>query len=259
MTISDVRRLTGPNLLLRGPGAVGEAEVPEGQEARTVMAWQQTMHDLLDRVGWKKEATAVRLYDGGASLAISAPLDGLYVATDMIEWSWQATLAQLNGTATPSPETAAERFKLAIAKDQDSALTALAGAAAEKGKLLLQGEDVVSCGLGVNIQAWPENALPSPDTIDWNAIGDVPVAMVSGTNGKSTTVRLTAAIGAAAGKTVGLCSSDWVKVAGKIVDEGDYSGPSGARQAVRDPRVELAVLGGCPRRHDAPRTCRAAG
>ena len=65
---------------------------------------------------------------------------------------------------------------------------------------------------------------------------------MTGTNGKSTTVRLAAAIGAAAGRTVGLCSSDWVRVGQEIIDEGDYSGPGGARRAVRDPRVDLAVL-----------------
>jgi UDP-N-acetylmuramyl tripeptide synthase len=66
--------------------------------------------------------------------------------------------------------------------------------------------------------------------------------MVTGTNGKSTTVRLAAAIGAAAGKCVGLSSSDWVRVGGEILDRGDYSGPAGARLAVRDPRVDLAVI-----------------
>ena len=106
----------------------------------------------------------------------------------------------------------------------------------------LNGEDKVSLGLGTGCKTWPENALPAPDELDWDKLHDIPVALVTGTNGKSTTVRLTAAIGAAAGRTVGLSSSDWVRVGQETIDEGDYSGPGGARRAVRDPRVDLAVL-----------------
>ena len=68
------------------------------------------------------------------------------------------------------------------------------------------------------------------------------MALVTGTNGKSTTVRLTAAIVAAAGRVAGQCTSDWVRVGTEIVDTGDYSGPGGARQAARHPRTEVAIL-----------------
>ena len=70
----------------------------------------------------------------------------------------------------------------------------------------------------------------------------MPVILVTGTNGKSTTVRLLAAIARAAGKVAGLSSSDWVRVGDEILDRGDYSGPGGARLALRDRRVEMAVL-----------------
>ena len=84
--------------------------------------------------------------------------------------------------------------------------------------------------------------LPTPEEVDWAAVRDVPVILVTGTNGKSTTVRLLAAMARAAGKVAGLSSSDWVRVGDEILDRGDYSGPGGARLALRDPRVEIAVL-----------------
>ncbi|HEV7669321.1 MAG TPA: Mur ligase family protein [Thermoanaerobaculia bacterium] len=79
-------------------------------------------------------------------------------------------------------------------------------------------------------------------TIDWSPIHDVPHAVVTGTNGKTTTVRLLASIGRAAGFVVGLSSTDGVEVGGARIATGDYSGPEGAKKALRDTRVELGVL-----------------
>ena len=65
---------------------------------------------------------------------------------------------------------------------------------------------------------------------------------MTGTNGKTTTVRLTSHIVRAAGKKVGLSSTDWIGVDDEIVERGDYSGPGGARIALRQTRVDVAVL-----------------
>ncbi len=84
---------------------------------------------------------------------------------------------------------------------------------------------------------------PDPlSVIDWAAIHDIPHAVVTGTNGKTTTVRLLASIGRAAGFVVGLSSTDGVVVGGERIATGDYSGPEGTRKALRDTRVELGVL-----------------
>jgi len=66
--------------------------------------------------------------------------------------------------------------------------------------------------------------------------------LVTGTNGKTTTVRLLAAMVAATGRTPGFCSTDGVFVGNERADAGDYSGPGGARTVLRDRRVETAVL-----------------
>jgi cyanophycin synthetase len=69
----------------------------------------------------------------------------------------------------------------------------------------------------------------------------VPVVAVTGTNGKTTTSRLVARMGTCAGLVVGWSSTDGVFVDGRLVEAGDYSGPSGAGQVLDDPSVQLAV------------------
>ena len=240
--LADVRRLTGANLIMDRAGAAGEASLPAGQEGLLVALWRRHARSLLDAVGWDDEITQVRPYHGGASLAVSAPLDGLYAATDLIDVAWDAAIAAANEQPMPDFAAAADGLRAAIAAERNPRLVVLAAAAREHGVTFLHGEDQVSLGLGTGVRVWPEDALPAPETVDWEQIHEIPVGLVTGTNGKSTTVRLTAAIGAAAGRTVGLCSSDWVRVGDDVIDEGDYSGPGGARRAVRDPRVDLAVL-----------------
>ena len=242
MELTDVRRLTGANLIMDRCGAVGEAALPGDRAGLLVALWRREAQALLAAVGWAEETTFVRAFPGGASLAVSAPLDGLYAATDLIEAAWAAVMARLNDEEPADLDTVAAALRGLIAEEANPDLRALEAAAKTRGLTFLSGEDLVSVGLGTGVQSWPEEAVPAVDTVDWPASHDIPLALVTGTNGKSTTVRLTAAIAAAAGCTVGLCSSDWVKVAGEVIDEGDYSGPGGARRAVRDPRVDLAVL-----------------
>lgn len=70
----------------------------------------------------------------------------------------------------------------------------------------------------------------------------VPVASVTGTNGKTTTTRLLAHIAMTAGLRTGWSSTDGVVVQGEVVEPGDYSGPAGARAVLDAPGVQCAVL-----------------
>jgi cyanophycin synthetase len=67
------------------------------------------------------------------------------------------------------------------------------------------------------------------------------VVAVTGTNGKTTTSRMIAHIGLAAGLHVGWSSTDGVYVDGELVKYGDYSGPSGAVTVLAQPGLQLAV------------------
>ena len=69
----------------------------------------------------------------------------------------------------------------------------------------------------------------------------VPVVAVTGTNGKTTTSRLIAHIARTDGRLVGWSNTDGIYVDGVMVEEGDYSGPSGAGRVLAHDAVELAV------------------
>jgi len=65
---------------------------------------------------------------------------------------------------------------------------------------------------------------------------------VTGTNGKTTTTRLTAHLMQTAGYRTGWNSSSGIYIDGEEIEAGDYSGPSGARTVLEDPSVQAAVL-----------------
>ena len=75
-----------------------------------------------------------------------------------------------------------------------------------------------------------------------NAPSTIPIAAITGTNGKTTTARLLAHIHKLAGKRVGLTTTDGVYIDGQRTVEGDMTGPTSARIVLSDPAVEVAVL-----------------
>jgi len=81
MPVLDSRRLTGPSLLLDRPGAVLEARIEPSQVKAAITAWEQAARQLLQAVGWPDQQLASRSFSGGVSLALTAPIDGLYAAT----------------------------------------------------------------------------------------------------------------------------------------------------------------------------------
>lgn len=72
--------------------------------------------------------------------------------------------------------------------------------------------------------------------------GRIPLVAVAGTNGKTTTVRLTAHILGVAGNRVGMTNSDGVYVDNLRIDTGDCSGPRSARSVLMHPDVDAAVF-----------------
>jgi len=242
LVLEDSRRLTGPNLVSTDPGAILEVRLEEGAAA-LVAAWERRAREILDAVGWGGERIRVRRHRAGLGLVISAPVDALYSATEVNEWALEAATADLEGRAAAEPPAeAAARLGERIAGESNPPLLRLRAAAAEHGVMFLSDDDRASVGMGTGSRTWPVDDLPEPEAVDWGGIHDVRVALVTGTNGKTTTVRLLAAMVEATGRTAGFSSTDGVFVGGKPVETGDYSGPGGARTVVRDSRVEAAIL-----------------
>jgi cyanophycin synthetase len=70
----------------------------------------------------------------------------------------------------------------------------------------------------------------------------IPIAAITGTNGKTTTSRMLAHILKMSGKTVGLTSTDGVYIDGNLSVPGDMTGPVSSQMILRDPSVDAAVM-----------------
>ncbi|HYG64254.1 MAG TPA: cyanophycin synthetase [Thermoanaerobaculia bacterium] len=70
----------------------------------------------------------------------------------------------------------------------------------------------------------------------------IPIAAITGTNGKTTTTRMVGHILKLAGHTVGMATSDGVYIDGVLTVQGDMTGPWASHLVLRDPTVDMAVL-----------------
>jgi UDP-N-acetylmuramyl tripeptide synthase len=240
LVLDGCRRLLGPNLYHPHPGAVGDALCPGFEVAAVQHLWVVQVQRLLDGLDWTGVAIVERPFEGGVSLFIPAPVDRLFTAAYVIEAAWYfCAKALLGDEAMPIEAMLADLQKIA-AREANPALCARVAEAEARRLDRLLDDDAVTFGHGTGAVTWETESLP--DAPDWAGVHDIPLALVTGTNGKTTTTRLIAAMARAAGLVSGLSSTEFVKVGDTVLDKGDYSGPAGARLLLRDPRLELGVL-----------------
>jgi UDP-N-acetylmuramyl tripeptide synthase len=259
MRFVDSRRLTGPNLLADHALAVLDIALDGADHASVEQVWRAAVSRIAAALDWPEPETYRHDYrgaDGGAiSLAMRAPLDALYAATELNDRAWY----EISGERVPDDEhqdasfaDAIARIRTAAGDEHNPALLNLMRSAREHDCTLLWDDDQVSLGMGAHAGIWPVRELPDPATIDWAMYRDMPLGLVTGTNGKSTSARYASAILSAAGQCVGLSSTDWIRAGNEVLDRGDYSGPGGARAVLQHPKVDVAVLetarGGIKRR-----------
>ena len=242
MEMVDSRRITGPSLLADTAGAILDVSVPNERQSEVVAAWERAVRRVLSAVGWGDETTAVRRFGGGLSLFMSAPVDALYAATEVNEDVWTSVLSTLNGEKNSSADAEVERLQELISEETNSGLLSLRTAAAVHHVRFLQDDDCVSIGTGKGSTVFPVHDIPDPREIDWDSVYDIPTVLITGTNGKSTSVRLLEAVIECSGFVSGAASTDGVRVAGQTVEKGDYSGPEGAKAVLRNHDVEVAAL-----------------
>ncbi|MFT4179736.1 MAG: Mur ligase family protein [Thermomonas sp.] len=272
----DSRRLTGANLHFDGAGAALETAPGLAFDAGTLQRWRENIARVRAALGWPDGAVLVREHATGASLAFEAPIDQLYVATEANEWALHAALG-LRADDSPVDDEAEQPRPHVAHFDDDEALRQLAALAREEAKPALMAlldaarehdvpahadDDALSIGEGVGAQVWPITELPEPVAVLWLRLHGIPKLVITGSNGKTTTVRLLAAMLRASGRACGYSSTDGLFIDGVRVEAGDYSGPVGARTVLRDPRVQAAVLetarGGLLRRGLVTRDARVA-
>lgn len=92
-------------------------------------------------------------------------------------------------------------------------------------------------GLGRNVAEPVVDMLFPPGTPS-----RIPIIAVTGTNGKTTTTRLTAHIMRSVGNKVGMTCSDGVYIMNRMLMKGDCTGPASAQFVLKDPLVDMAVL-----------------
>ncbi|HLA73107.1 MAG TPA: Mur ligase family protein [Steroidobacteraceae bacterium] len=325
MPFEDSRRLTGSNLFFDSSGAVLETlgvavddAVLAGWRSRIARArsWLQwperaaqslTTSDshatmLRPRATARARAIAIRRHAAGTSLALAAPVDQLFTATEINEWAYCAALIeadpvrwnQLEGALIEAARAAASlagesvesgtrlampvafavappvleepaafsRFTTLSKIESAPRLRKLVAAADERALLHILDETQLTLGSGAGGRTWPVDALPEVSEVPWADLSNVPAALVTGSNGKTTTVRLLAACVRARGWLDGYNCTDGLFIHGEQIESGDYSGPVGTRTILRDPRVEAAVLetarGGILRRGLAAERARVA-
>jgi UDP-N-acetylmuramyl tripeptide synthase len=258
----EARRLTGPGLLSDRPGAVVEIASPGQDPSDIARRWPDAARAVLKTLGWTGETALHRHWPGGITLFLSAPVDLLYTATVALQAAWSLTAARLTASPGPDAGTLAATLRGIAVREASPRLRALVAEAHTCGLDALLDDATLTLGHGARSLSFPLAALPDTAAIDWPALATLPVGLVTGTNGKTTTTRLTAAMARSAGRIAALTSTEAAIVGPDILDRGDWSGPSGARLVLRDPRTEIAVLevarGGILRRGLPVRQARAA-
>jgi cyanophycin synthetase len=265
----ESRRLTGGNLFFASTGAVLDL-VGVAADDSLIDAWRDRVERASRRLGWANRRSVARRHAGGVSLAIAAPYDQLFLATEVNEWALCATLierdpARWNGLerllvaeALQAAESAGNpaadiapvieesaafaRFERLSSLESHPNLRALLDAAARRGLPHVVDESELTLGAGVGGRNFSLADLPNAADVRWEELGDIPTAIVTGSNGKTTTVRLLAACARAHGWHAGYNCTDGVFLDDETLATGDYSGPAGARRVMREPRAQAAIL-----------------
>lgn len=233
MRVQDGRRLTGRSHWADGPAAAVVVAFEDGEsivDCRT--RWRQRVEADMAALGWP--APTIRQAPAGVEevWTATAPIDRLYAAVALCEAA--VTLA----------DAAARAAQIAAEPDAggDPALLAIQAFALAHDVPLLWDDDELSLGWGASCARWLRSAPPDVATLAPERFGRVPSALITGTNGKTTTTRLLARMARESGLHAGTTSTDGLTLDGRLVEAGDWTGPGGARALLRDPRVEFAVL-----------------
>ena len=262
LVVDGCRRLTGPSLVWSEPGAILDILVNDMDMAQVLDCWKRNLQDVLAQIDWPDPDFTQRRFENGYNLLLAAPVDQLYSAVLVLETTWYFCASELLQRPVECREILLDEIRAQMRREQNKALIDIESAAASHGVDFMADDDTVSLGHGNGSRSFAIDAIPATVDIDWSGIHDIPVAMITGTNGKSTSVRLLDCIARAAGQVSGITSTDFVRVGDDVLDQGDYSGPGGARLLLRDPRLEIAFLevarGGILRRGLPLRRARAA-
>lgn len=236
----------GPNFYSSSAGAALEVSADVPGLDRLVETWKRIARAIAIQLGWPDPEMQVRKHRGIATLFLSAPIDALMTATEVAEQAWMLAEVSFSVAAGTSLPLTPVMERLIQCRESESRerlnLVRLHDAAIARHVLVTFDDELLTVGSGAGLWSWPLSELPAEDEVPWNEISDIPIALVTGSNGKTTTTRLVAAMARASGRSPGWCCSDGVWVGGEPVEYGDFSGPVGARTVLRAKDVDIAIL-----------------
>ncbi len=229
--------------------------------------WRARVERARAHLGWRMRGVVARRHAGGTSLALAAPCDQLFVATEVNEWAlcaalvardphhWSGLEAALVASALEDAADASAvlkpvldepaafaRFERLAAREARPELMALLDAANARRLPHLLDDTLLTLGAGEGGRDFELTALPDVADVPWGELRDIPTAVVTGSNGKTTTVRLLSACARAHGWRAAYCCTDGVFLDGELEAAGDYSGPAGARRVLRERRAQAAIV-----------------
>lgn len=233
MNVDTVHRITGPHLLLPKTGAALWLTLDERD------SWSVIKENLYQRIARASRDLPFGTdivehhYTGGVALALTAPPDLLYTACAVLEW------ASSQESEDGELWAAIKHERL---QEEKVHLRMLHQWAAERDIQAFDDEDGLTLGLGRYGKTWPLDALPELETLPENQFKNIPIAYITGTNGKTTTTRMLARIAQEHGQVPGHTSSDGVVINGESIERGDWTGPGAARMVLRHSAVDVALL-----------------
>ena len=147
--LEEVRRLTGPNLLWDEPGAILDVLIEDVDKLQVIHTWQQWMDKILLQFEWQQSHT-YRLYSGGASMALSAPMDALYCACDLAELAWDCSVAELLEEPPVDWQLRLEVLRQELCEELNPQLIALIAQAKQHNVSAISDDDEFSLGMGTS-------------------------------------------------------------------------------------------------------------
>ena len=264
MRLVDARRLTGPTHLARTPLVVVEITLDAADTVETASAaYLGELARIRAALGFAPAVELrVRAHRGGAIFAYGAAIDVMLTLAESSEWAMLSAVETSSGRAALDLEPKLAEIRAILAGERSVRLLALQAEAARRGVPFLWDDELVSVGMGHRSVSYLRHELPEVAGVPWSEVGAIPVALVTGTNGKTTSSRLLARIANEAKLCVALASTDGIAIGSEILEDGDWTCPGAARIALRRKDVELAVLetarGGILRRGLAVESCDVA-
>lgn len=217
---TEVRVLEGPNLYFPRPAAKLSFDLTSYVD-----------HDAAVVLNVGRIVGVRRRSAGGPGSPERRDYVGLLLSALVRRLAHDAGTTRLAIRVRPGPEDA---YVVAFVLRHRERAQAMADAVVRALRGLLDGTDTIAA-ISADLAQVPAATRIRP------LRPKVPVVAVTGTNGKTTTTRLIAHLAMTAGLRTGWSSTDGVQVQGELVERGDYSGPAGARAALRDD-VQFGVL-----------------